>query len=88
MDGMGEWHEIFGEWHEIFEDDPTTYPDNNRSVLVSFSNLDTVMIGRWWSDPNTGGVWLTRDMSETFLQHDLFVDGWWELPKKPKEMET
>ncbi|MBO7423595.1 MAG: hypothetical protein J6T99_09470 [Oscillospiraceae bacterium] len=67
-------------WHETFEDDLTTFPDDDRMVLVSFSNCNQPMLGRFWDD-----AWRVGDEDETFLQYNLFVDGWWELPKKPKE---
>ena len=71
------------EWHELIEDDESTFPNNDRAVLVSFSNFSLPMIGRYWDNAFHVG-----DMDETFLENDLFVDGWWELPKKPKEGDT
>ena len=68
-------------WHETFEDDPITFPDDDRLVLVSFSNYSVPMLGRWEADDD-GGKWCMGDMDETFTQNDLYVDGWWELPKK------
>ena len=68
-------------WHEIFEDDPITFPDDDRLVLVSFSNYSVPMLGRWEADDD-GGKWCMGDTDETFIQNDLCVDGWWELPKK------
>ena len=72
------------EWHETFEDDPSTFPSDDRHVLVSFSNFSGPMIGRWQVDDDGGGAWYVGDMDETFLP-DLYVDGWWELPKKPED---
>ena len=70
-------------WHETFEDDPITFPDDDRLVLVSFSNCDMPMIGRWRTD-DSGGRWCIGDLTLTFQQNGLFVDGWWELPGKPE----
>ena len=38
------------QWHECNEDDPASFPDDDRSVLVSFSNFSAPMIARWWDD--------------------------------------
>lgn len=71
------------EWHECFEDDPSSYPDTGRMVLVSCSNFDQPLIGRWDAD-DEGGNWYLGDTDETFLSNGLFADGWWVLPKKPE----
>ena len=72
------------EWHETFEDDPDSFPNDDRQVLVSFSNFSLPMIGRWEVDDDGGGNWYQGDMDDTFLQDGLVVDGWWDLPKKPE----
>ena len=66
-------------WHEIFEDDPDSFPNDDRLVLVSFSNFTEPMLGRF-----IDGAFCIGDMDETFVSNNLFVDGWWELPKKPE----
>ena len=71
-------------WHECFDDDPASFPDNERNVLVSFSNFSLSIIGQWRVDEDGAGCWYLGDMDETFLSEGLFVDGWWELPKKPE----
>ena len=71
-------------WHECFDDDPASFPDNERNVLVSFSNFSLSIIGQWRVDEDGAGCWYLGDTDETFLSEDLFVDGWWELPKKPE----
>lgn len=71
-------------WHECFDDDPASFPDDERNVLVSFSNFSLSIIGQWRVDENGAGCWYLGDTDETFLSEDLFVDGWWELPKKPR----
>lgn len=78
----------FGEWHETFDDDPTTFPDDDRNVLVTFSNFSLSIIGQWRHDPDEGGCWYLGDTDETFVSEGLFVDGWWELPEKPKREAT
>ena len=74
-------------WHECFDDDPASFPDDERNVLVSFSNFDLSIIGQWRVDENGAGCWYLGDTDETFLSEDLFVDGWWELPRKPEGRE-
>ena len=71
-------------WHECFEDDPASFPDNDRNVLVSLSNFSLSIIGQWRVDDNGSGCWYLGDTDETFLSEGLLVDGWWELPRKPR----
>lgn len=40
------------QWHECNEDDPDSFPDDDRNVLVSFSNFSLSMIGQWRVDPD------------------------------------
>ena len=75
---MIEMKELNG-WHEIFEDDPDSFPDDDRLVLVSFSNFTKPMLGRF-----IDGAFYIGDTDKTFVSKNLFVDGWWELPKKPE----
>lgn len=74
-------------WHECFDEDPASFPDNERNVLVSFSNFSLSIIGQWRVDEDGAGCWYLGDTDETFLSEGLFVDGWWELPKKPERRE-
>lgn len=74
-------------WNQVFEDDLSTFPDSERDVLVSFRNCNGAMIGQWRVDEDGGGSWYVGDTDETFLEHGLFVDGWWEMPVKPKKGE-
>lgn len=71
-------------WHECFDDDHESFPDDDRTVLVSFENFSQPMLGQWRFDPDIGGAWYIGDTDETFIENDLFVDGWWELPRKPE----
>ena len=72
------------QWRECIPDDPNSFPDDDRNVLVSFSNFSLPIIGQWRVDDNGSGCWYLGDTDETFLSEWLFVDGWWELPRKPK----
>ena len=74
-------------WHECFDEDPNSFPDDSRNVLVSFSNFSLSIIGQWRVDEDGAGCWYLGDTDETFLSEGLFVDGWWELPKKPERRE-
>lgn len=85
MLGLGEQPEPV--WHECFDDDPASFPDDERNVLVSFSNFSLSIIGQWRVDESGAGCWYLGDTDETFLSEDLYVDGWWELPKKPEGRE-
>ena len=69
-------------WHEINEDDDSTFPDDDRHVLVTFENFDSVIIGRFDRDDDGGGTWRIGDIDEPLVDHGLFVNGWWELPKR------
>ena len=71
-------------WHECFDEDHASFPDNERNVIVSFSNFSLSIIGQWRVDEDGAGCWYLGDTDETFLSEGLFVDGWWELPKKPE----
>jgi hypothetical protein len=70
------------EWHECFEDDPSSFPSDERMVLMSFSNFPTPAIG-WFERDDNGGYWTDGD-PKTLIELGLFVDGWWELPRKPR----
>ena len=70
------------QWHECFEDDPNSFPDDDRLVLMSFSNFPTPAVG-WFERDEEGGYW-TDGEQKTLAELGLFVDGWWELPKKPE----
>lgn len=45
------------QWHECFEDDPSSFPDDDRNVLVSFSNFSLSIIGQWRVDEDSSGCW-------------------------------
>jgi hypothetical protein len=69
-------------WHECDPDDPSSFPDDGKLVLMSFSNFPTPAIG-WFERANDGGYW-TDGNQRTLAELGLYVDGWWELPKKPE----
>ena len=69
-------------WHECFDDDPDSFPDDDRLVLVSFSNFQTPAIA-WFQRDEDGGYW-TDGSQNSISDMGFFVDGWWELPTKPE----
>ena len=71
------------QWHKCFEDDPDSLPDDDRNVLMSFSNYPTPAVG-WFQRDEDGGGYGTDGGQKTIAELGLFVDGWWELPKKPR----
>lgn len=75
-------------WRECIEGDPASFPNDSRNVLVSFSNFSLSIIGQWRTDEDGRGCWYLGDTDETFIENDLYVDGWWELPKKPMKETT
>ena len=61
-------------------------PDSDKPILVSFKNLPFPMIGRYTANDDGGGVFrVTADEDESFVEHDLYVNAWMELPKCYKE---
>jgi hypothetical protein len=69
-------------WRECDPDDPSSFPDDGKLVLMSFSNFPTPAID-WFERANDGGYW-TDGNQRTLAELGLYVDGWWELPKKPE----
>lgn len=43
-------------WHECIEGDPASFPNDDRNVLVSFSNFSLSIIGQWRTDEDAGGA--------------------------------
>lgn len=70
-------------WHECFEDDPSSFPDNDRLVLISVKNYSDPAIG-WYQHNNDGGGYWTFGSEMPLTEFGLFVEGWWELPRKPR----
>lgn len=60
-------------------------PDPDKHILVSFENFSLPMIGRYTVDDDDGGTFRVGDEDESFVEHDLYVNAWMELPKCYKE---
>ena len=55
-------------------------PNDNRYVLLSMSNCDLVVPGRYVEDESGGAFFLGND-DQPASSKDLFVNAWMELPK-------
>lgn len=62
-------------------------PDPDEYILVSFENFPIPMIGIYTVDDDDGGTFRISDEDDSFLEHDLYVNAWMELPKCYKEEE-
>lgn len=62
-------------------------PDPGKYVLVSFENLTIPMIGIYTVDDDDGGTFRISDEYDSFLEHNLYVNAWMELPKRHEEDE-
>ena len=60
-------------------------PDPDKYILVSFENFPIPMIGIYTVDDDDGGTFRISDKDDSFLEHDLYVDAWMELPKRYRE---
>ena len=72
-------------WHDVAVEGDV--PDDDRNVLVTFSNFSLSILGQYRRDSDGGGTWYLGNTDETFVCESLYVDGWWELPKKPEVSE-
>lgn len=63
-------------------------PDPDKHILVSFENFSLPMIGRYTVDDDDGGTFRVGDEDESFIEHDLYVNAWTELPECYKEDES
>lgn len=77
---MIQWNEDDG-WISIDE----RLPDPDKHILVSFENFSLPMIGRYTVDDDDGGMFRAGDEDESFIEHDLYVNAWMELPKCYRE---
>lgn len=56
------------------------FPNNNRYILISFSNFSLPEIGRYEQDEN-GGAFYIGDEDKSCTEQDLIVNAWMELPE-------
>ena len=62
-------------------------PDPGKYILVSFENFLIPMIGIYTADDDDGGTFRISDEDDSFLEHDLYVNAWMELPERYEEDE-
>lgn len=72
-------------WNVIKPDDESTFPDDDRFVLVSFENFSVPQICRYHRDEDGGAFYLGDDYLEengkSLSQYGVVVNAWMELPK-------
>ena len=72
-------------WNVINPDDESTFPDDDRFVLVSFENFSVPQICRYHRDEDGGAFYLGDDYLEenrkSLSQYGVVVNAWMELPK-------
>ena len=62
-------------------------PDPDKYILVSFENFPIPMIGIYTVDDDDGGTFRIDDEDDSFLEHNLYVNAWMELPNRYEEDE-
>ena len=71
-------------WNVINPDDESTFPDDDRFVLVSFENFSVPQICRYHRDEDGGAFYLGDDYLEengkSLSQYGVVVNAWMELP--------
>ena len=73
-------------WIPVNPDDESTFPPNDKYILLSLSNFSIPIVGRCETDEN-GGAFYCGDEDETPVSQDMFVNAWMPLPPAyvPKE---
>ena len=65
-------------------------PEDDHYILLSFTNFNLPMIGRYETDQEGGAFYLGDcDEEDTCISQDLFVNAWRPLPKpyRPEKEE-
>lgn len=60
-------------------------PDDNRYVLLSFSNFSVPQVGRYETFKDGSGAFYLGDEAETCQSQYIFVNAWMELPEPYKD---
>ena len=60
------------------------FPEDDKYILLSFSNFSVPCVGRYEEDEE-GGAFYLGDEDETCVSQDLFVNAWMPLPPCYKE---
>lgn len=56
-------------------------PKDDKYILLSFSNFDLPVVGRYEEDQDGCGGFYIGDEEETCISQDLFVNAWMPLPE-------
>lgn len=68
--------------YESEEDLPELDEDGySKKLLISFENMSDPDIGEYRQDKDGSGDFYIGDFDDTFLSHNLIVNGWMPLPK-------
>ena len=70
---------VYDNWITVEEG----YPDPGESVLLSFDNLDVVLVGRFECDEEGNGAFYIADRTAVSL--NWFVNAWQPLPRPYRE---
>lgn len=62
-------------------------PENNKYILLSFSNFSLPAIGRYEED-SEGGAFYIGDEDVSCVNEGLFVNAWQPLPKAYREVKV
>lgn len=74
-------------WRKINNDDPSTFPNTDKLILLNIENFSHPLIGRCEGNENDGFTFYEGDDDMPLVLHDLYVTGWMPLPKKMEEYE-
>ncbi len=74
-------------WIPINVDDMSTFPSDDRYILLSFANFSLPCVGRYEEDEN-GGAFYLGDDDEPLVKIGMFVNAWMELPKCYREGDS
>ena len=62
-------------------------PEQEKYVLLSFSNFSVPQVGRYEEDKEGNGAFYIGDEEETCVSQMFFVNAWMSLPESYKECE-
>ena len=65
-----------GSWIDVDQ----KLPEDDKYILLSFSNFSVPAIGRYEVDEEGCGAFYIGDELETCISQDLFVNAWQPLP--------
>jgi hypothetical protein len=70
-------------WHKIDIDNPTTFPEVETYVLLSFENFSMLCVGQCIGNDEEGYKFIQGDDDEYPLsRYGLFVNAWMPLPER------